>query len=134
MVARGVHTEQRAIQHVREPGERVPIAGITAGESPGDAGPGDARVDVVVFENVLRIVEADETIPRQWPVGDQSEHRKTQASGNEATMQTGPGWHWLLINNEHLVSQWANGPMGQYSVFSFQCSERTDNCEPLNTF
>jgi hypothetical protein len=49
-----------AIEHVREPGQRMPIAGIRPGEGPAHSVPAKACHDLWISPDVIRVVEADE--------------------------------------------------------------------------
>jgi len=60
-VRRGsARAEQAHVDHVREPGERVPIAGVEGGEGPGHAVEREPARDVRIAGDVLLVVEAQE--------------------------------------------------------------------------
>jgi hypothetical protein len=59
----GVGAEQLHVEHVREPGERVPIAQQAGGEGPARAVEGKAAAHDGVFADVARVVVLDEAVP-----------------------------------------------------------------------
>ena len=56
MMRAGVQAEQLAVQHVRKPGQRMPVAGVPGREGPFDAGPGQAVLDHLIFGDVIVVV------------------------------------------------------------------------------
>src|SRR5689334_20629142 len=71
MMCRSISTEQLPIQSVRQPCDRMPVAGIDAGERPFDRCPGDTRLDMRVLSHVIRIVVVDEAATGEWPKSPQ---------------------------------------------------------------
>src|ERR1019366_1273948 len=61
MVAGGPQTVELTIQHMRQPGQRMPITGIAAGERPPDAFHREAGLDAPVAADVVRVVKVDES-------------------------------------------------------------------------
>ena len=60
VVSPSVEPKQLAIQHVRNPGKRMPVALVTGRERPGDGGPGQPALNGWVFINVGLVVAIDE--------------------------------------------------------------------------
>src|ERR1035441_1192558 len=60
--------EESAIQHVRQPGQGMPIAGVAAAEGPPHTRPGDARANGRVLRDIIPVVEIDEVVPVDGPV------------------------------------------------------------------
>ena len=57
------HAEELHVEHVREPGERVPVGDVERGEGPGDPLPGQARrCTARVLGDVAVVVEEDEGV------------------------------------------------------------------------
>ena len=65
MMSRRIEAEPGAIEHVRNPGQRMPIRGVSSFEGPQNSGPAQAAVNVKVAKNVCRIVEGDEAVAAQ---------------------------------------------------------------------
>lgn len=61
MVAETDLVVELPIEHVGEPGERMPVVGV-AGEGPDDARPSEAGADVGVVGDVARVVVVEETV------------------------------------------------------------------------
>lgn len=62
VMAPGIETEHVGIDHVGDPGERVPVEVIVGEESPLEAGSGEAAIDVAVEEDVEIVVEVNEAV------------------------------------------------------------------------
>ena len=58
-----VHSEQVTIDHVGNPGQRMPIARIIVSEGPDDVVPAQAGGHHLVIDHVFRIIEVDEVEP-----------------------------------------------------------------------
>src|SRR5437879_1668976 len=56
MMACSMQTINLAIEHVREPRQRVPVAGIKSGKSPGNASPTQACLNTAILRYILLIV------------------------------------------------------------------------------
>src|SRR5439155_4946791 len=64
-------SEKLHVQHVGNPGERVPIGRVTALHSPRDAFPLDSAKHLRVFGDVLRIVVIDKLVVEHRPESGQ---------------------------------------------------------------
>ena len=60
MVPAAIQAKELAVQHVRNPGERVPVAGVARGQSPLQPLRGEPLPDVQVAGGVKGIVVVDE--------------------------------------------------------------------------
>ena len=78
MMAGRRQPEELSVEHVREPGERVPVGRVGCGERPGDTGPRKARPDVHVLGHVFGVVVVDEAVPkdRDEDDGGQGNHAR----------------------------------------------------------
>src|SRR5205814_5901876 len=78
VVARGVEAEELAIEHVRQPGQRVPVGRLQGGEGPGHRLRVQTRLDVGVAEDVLVVVVVHEAVAVNGGVHDQGDHGQGQ--------------------------------------------------------
>src|SRR5437016_3361749 len=62
VMASGVETKESAIQHVRKPGEWVPIVGVNVCKCPMNAFPTETGLNAQVKRNVVRVIEVDEIV------------------------------------------------------------------------
>ena len=60
MLLKAFRAEDLAVEHVREPGQRMPVVVFQAREGPGDRVPSQALVDVFVVIDVAVVVKIDE--------------------------------------------------------------------------
>ena len=60
VVAERIEAEERAVELVREPGERVPVGGVKGGEGPDGSLRGESGADVWILRDVGGVVEVDE--------------------------------------------------------------------------
>jgi hypothetical protein len=79
MVSSWIEAEELAIEHVGEPGQRMPVAGVPGGESPTPAVQAEAALDHVVLGHIVRIVEVEELAVEDWPVGADGSDREQNA-------------------------------------------------------
>ena len=56
----GVCTEKLAIKHMRQPGQRMPVAGMARGEGPDGTDTCQAGINIRVIRDVNVVVEVDE--------------------------------------------------------------------------
>src|ERR1035437_2209509 len=81
VVPPGVQTKYLAVQHVRQPGERVPVAHFRAAKGPLHARPGEASAHVAVVGDIEVVIVIDEVIAQsreEHPEHDQ-EQQNAQA-------------------------------------------------------
>ena len=74
--------KQFGIQHQGQPGQWVPVAGLTGGESPGDIVRLQAGLDMWIGSKVIRVVVVDEVTLRHRPKNQQRRSEKQQAKKN----------------------------------------------------
>ncbi len=78
MVRARAQPEELAVQHVRQPRERVPVAGVAGGEGPGEPRASEAGAHVGVAAHVVGVVVAHEAVAGHLRVhrecGDGEEH------------------------------------------------------------
>ena len=86
MVPRRLEVEPLAIQHVRHPRQRMPIAGIKGLERPGHAGPRQPPLDMRVARDVQLVVVKQELMGADWPIhgqGDETQSRADQSLASQ---------------------------------------------------
>ena len=64
MMAAGVEPIKLAIKHVRDGGERMPIAGMHMGKGPGNSMKGEATLDDGIFVDVGIVIVIEESVPQ----------------------------------------------------------------------
>src|SRR5438046_3004829 len=69
-VPAGVETEELDVDHMRDPGERMPVRRVHRGGGPGDVRDRQSAVDVIVLDHVVGIIEADEWVMEALRVDD----------------------------------------------------------------
>jgi hypothetical protein len=79
VVSLGVETVERAIQHVGEPRQGVPVGGITGSEGPGNPLQRETVTHVRVFDDVLVVVEGDKCMSLYLPVHRQRRQRQPKS-------------------------------------------------------
>ena len=77
--------EDLAVEHVREPGQRMPVVVFQAREGPGDRIPGQALGDVLVVVDVAVVVEIDEAeiLVQGRPEGQDGAEQQHRADGGQ---------------------------------------------------
>src|SRR5262249_2268098 len=93
MMTRRLHTEKLAIQHMRNPCQRMPIRRVSRTKRPDDIGPGQSCDDVRVLEDVIAVVNVDEVMPDDWQVAEKCQ--KT-----EQKQQSSARLGWLNVHGE----------------------------------
>jgi len=81
MVPPRAQTEELAVEHVRNPGQRMPVGGVTRSQSPAHALARQARLDVRVVEHVGRVIVVHKPIARRGP--EDREHRQRQEQADQ---------------------------------------------------
>ena len=69
MMAAGMHVKQRYVQHVRYPGQRMPVAGMGGCECPDNIFQIDPALDPDIFGNIQSIIEANKLMPSHLLIG-----------------------------------------------------------------
>ena len=82
VMTRGIQTENGAIQHVRNPGEWMPITRIIGLERPENARPCQAMIDLGVFDDVNGIINIDELVGSEREVTKNRQGRQRQRKPN----------------------------------------------------
>ena len=81
VVATGLQSVEIAVQHVREPGQRVPVERLVRGDCPGDCLTGQAVLDVCVVEDVVIVVEVDDVVADRLAKDDDHRQHEQAAHG-----------------------------------------------------
>ena len=71
MMGPGIEPEQLAIQHVRQPGQRVPVPHVERGDATAHTRPCQAAGNVWILADVGTVVEADEIVVGDLAVAQQ---------------------------------------------------------------
>jgi hypothetical protein len=79
MVSGGVEAVELAIEHVGEPGQRMPVAGVAGGKSPTPALQAETALDHEVLSHIVRVVEVKELAVADLPVGAYGGDREQNA-------------------------------------------------------
>ena len=82
VVAAGPEPVNLAVQHVRQPRQRMPIAGVHTRERPLDASQRQASLDARVAADIVRVVKVDESLLCDGPVHAGGYEREQQADNN----------------------------------------------------
>src|SRR5262249_42589382 len=85
----GSGAEQRPVDHVGDPGQRVPVPGVGRGRRPGDSAAGESRPDVGVVEDVDAVVVADEPVRQRRRI--RRDRRPRRAIRREGARRDGAG-------------------------------------------
>ena len=83
MMTAGSQPEPGAIQHVREPGERMPVARVRGGERPFHAFPGESFFDDFVGGDVVGVIVVDKIVLQHGPKDSQSGQGQQSADGQD---------------------------------------------------
>src|SRR5437899_2621187 len=91
MVHRGLLAEELAIQHVRKPGNGVPITGMAGRERPLNIFPIQTALNVRIGRDIIRIVVIDEVVSESGQVNGESQYREQEAEQGRGTELFMPG-------------------------------------------
>jgi hypothetical protein len=86
MMPARVHPVQFAIEHVREPGQRMPVAGVTGAESPRHSARGPALRHHLVFGDVILIVVIDELVRFEGPINADRDSQENERDPDHPTL------------------------------------------------
>ena len=79
MMPAGIQAEKLAVNHVRQPARRMPVADVDAVERPDETVPRQPGLRDRIFVNVFGVVEVDEGIAGDRPVKRERAKRKREA-------------------------------------------------------
>jgi len=74
----GGEIEQLAIQHVRHPGDRMPVGRVPGGESPSDAVPGKPVLHHRIICDVIVVIVQRESVMRHGQINRQHAQHEQQ--------------------------------------------------------
>ena len=83
-----VYPKELAIDHVRNPGERMPICGVKGGERPGESRERKAAIHHWIFLDICRVIERDEVMPDYLRVDPKRRYRETEQDGEIGSLQS----------------------------------------------
>ena len=75
----GVQTEKLNVDHMRQPGERVPVVDVGGGKGPDKAVQGQPPPDDRIIGDIVVVIEADEAVIDHPAVDDQRQNRDNGA-------------------------------------------------------
>ena len=70
----GIETKELAVEHMREPGERMPVRGVKSSESPGNPFQRQAAADHGIVPDVKIVIQADELMTDHLAVNRESDN------------------------------------------------------------
>jgi uncharacterized protein YoaH (UPF0181 family) len=82
MMAAGLEAEQLAIEHVRERGERVPVARMRVGERPGNVTERKASAYGRVVSDINWIIEINEVVAKRLREDEPGNRNETNADND----------------------------------------------------
>ena len=89
MGARVVEAVELDIEHVGHPGEGMPVAAVTGGQGPDDAGGGEAAEDVGIAGDVGGVVKVDEVVAGEGKVEREGDEGKDEGDEPGVTLLWG---------------------------------------------
>ena len=100
MMAGGIETVKLAIHHVRNPGERMPVAGMDMSERPHDSIPTEPVIYSRILEDVIAVVEIYEFVAERLSE-DQPDKRSENADDGERQPAIPSGPNGLCLVHVH---------------------------------
>jgi hypothetical protein len=100
VMAGGIETIELAIQEVREPGERMPVARVAGGEGPENVFAGQPGVDLGIIRDVLGVIVVVEFETGDWPIQGEGDQGEKHADASIAAETGGLGGG--IGNDRHL--------------------------------
>ena len=103
----GVHAVDLRVEHVRNPGQRMPVAGVESRERPGDILPAQPGLNVRVLPDIIRVIEMNELKRDHRVIGRGDDRGEENADPEDTCRRSGPevsasqilassvGRHWL---------------------------------------
>src|SRR6266702_224916 len=73
-----VHAKELAIDHVRNPRERMPVRRIPRGERPDESRAGKTPIHHWIFLDIRGVIESDELMPDHLRVNSKRHYRQTE--------------------------------------------------------
>jgi hypothetical protein len=86
MMPSRLQSEELHIDHMGDPGQGMPVAGMARGERPQDPLHGKAVLNVPVFGDVIRIIEINEIALRDLPEGHEGGDDEEQGDYEQALL------------------------------------------------
>jgi len=83
-----VRAKELAIDHVRNPGERMPICRMKCGERPSKSRERNTAIHVWIFPDIRGVIESDELMPDYLGVNSKRHHRETEQDDEIGSLQT----------------------------------------------
>ncbi|MGA2243145.1 MAG: hypothetical protein ABSH11_14060 [Verrucomicrobiota bacterium] len=83
MVAGWFNPKQLAVQHMRKPGERMPVAGVRGGECPLNAPQSYSSLNIWISHDITipaTVIKGHETQMAHWPIDRQRDAGQQQAN------------------------------------------------------
>ncbi len=106
MMRAGVDAEQLHVEHVRDPGERVPVRGLVRRERPSESGGRDASQDVRVVRHVGWVVPGQESeVPYRREHDEAQRERDDQHETRRQRDSARRGRHGAWTRSRHDAAQ-----------------------------
>src|SRR6478609_5059262 len=83
-----VHAEELAVDHMRDPRERMPVCRIERGECPSEPRERNTAIHHWIFPDVRGVIERDELMPDYLRVNPKRYHRETQQDQEIGSLQS----------------------------------------------
>jgi hypothetical protein len=96
VMARRIQPEQLNIEHVRKPGERVPVGGMPGLKRPGQPFPAQTALHLRIGGYVILIVVMEEVVQANRPEGGQRYRGKQQTYENSLPVPLRAQFHRRL--------------------------------------
>ena len=110
MRATGVEAENLTVEHVRDPGERVPVIGLAVHKRPFYAGPSEAGANGGVVVNVVVVVVSHELEMARGPINGE------RGEDEERTGENLPSAAWAGGRRVHAGILGGNGRMPRFFI------------------
>ena len=82
-----VRAKELAIDHVRNPGERMPIGRVKGGERPGESRERNTAIHHWIFLDICGVIERDEPMPDYLRVNPKRHYRKSEQDDEIGSLQ-----------------------------------------------
>ena len=92
-----IQPKELAIQHVRNPGHRVPVTGMAGGKGPSERRPGQACLDVRIFCDIGLVIVIQECMIKSRRKDSKSDHGQRR-TGNVGSQQV-----WTRVGHSPLI-------------------------------
>src|SRR5579871_401341 len=89
MVSGRIQSEKLAVESVRKPGQRMPIPGMKRRKGPLHCGPGDARENRRITDDIWKIVQQDKPVVSNRVVKSESGRKQRETNNQSSPLVSG---------------------------------------------